>query len=1278
MEYDLNQLNDPSKFQRLVNAILIARFGEDIRITPLKGPDGGSDGETAPGNPHMEFTVTGSSVRTSDPLREPPRPGRYHFQAKYHPTAHHRHNELRTRVLGEFKTALTKDILNQPDRANVNYFFLVTNVPFSAASRSRLDELRKSLLTGRRNLHADIWWGDSITSSLDWAHTLWPAFPEIFPGGVPPVISQASHDSAAGLAQTLRLAVTHQYARDSVVNFRQLGLKHSLDRVFVDLEAELSANQLYLLNRSKAASNTPGHVQRTMFRGARPHTVSALRTLLDDELAVPRLLLEGGPGQGKSTLTQMAAQIYRERLLNTSSASFASRYSHIPSRSRIPFRIELRHFANWLAGHSTGTLEQYLASEVSHASGGASFGVSDLHIVLRNSPAILFLDGLDEIGQDAQRDLALSAVMTTIGRLEIGLRVDLRVVLTTRPPGVAGRRAKLDKFIGALLTPMGTERVDEYVSRWLTVQVPSQDERQRIKESFQFHRRETHVTALSRNPMQLAVLLHFIYLKGAAFPDHRAGLYQNYFQVVLDRDVEKSPALGKVRDLMVGLHAFLGFQLHGVTEISKTDRTLLRQDIVELSASWLQRWGKHEANAEEFFVLGEERFGLVVAVSGEVENTRYGFAVQPIQEYFAAEYISNYLPREESHGVFGRLVHRQYWREVALFLAGLRRPNEKADLILVARQADAQIDKQWREDGRLLVLQLLQERVFANPLRVSDAAIDYVADILDLDTLRFQRFPTGCLDSVCTLAREFRPDLLSSRLLDAVRLAVGRQDHVATSVLCQAAAKWLRPEDYVEFVATHGTFDETTKAVVQFGCLYADPKLRATLADSPGLWTGPARDIWADRLWESVRFYGFVADLPYSQAIHRRLLIRFCGDESVPARYSDGGISIHGSKTLAVWKLGQTSERIARDLDYYDMQGGRTSENPDSPAARGEDLPPRPLVSYGGLSGELRACVRDLTIASDELACALADGELERANNRLVSYTDALTEHSQAAGLAGWVACRCAVELFQARHVGRLAHGREEAMRSLQESIGRYYSVPQTLSSEGIHYAVQEVPYGPYSAPPKIRMKAGQNPVGVDEVIGGLLHSESDEERAEEYGWFADLPIPVRVLRPTVEKAGDRLESVLRYIGTKSVTGWDGGPRLRVAETQRILKICGRTEDPDVLRGAATVLANAAFGGIAKPSRIAKLLRAAPSSAIVRRLFDFYGEPLYASKPKVEKSMWRLSEDVAHCVLDEPDAYAFSVVNSAAQFLAESDSRAGVPLFEECPKFVQRKQGSRS
>ena len=242
MQYDLNQLGDPMRFQRLVNAFLTARFGEDARLTPLMGTDGGSDGETAPNNPNMEFRFE-NTVRSSNnnPLIEPPRPGRYLFQAKYHRTGERRLSDLRAQVVREFKDELNQNVLRRQDREEVNYFFVVTNVTASRDALRKVDDVRKRLLSGQNRLHADIWWGERIVTSLDWSPDLWLSFPEIFPGGSPPLLARASNSQTDGLSRTFRLAITRQYSRDLTVKFRQIELDQQLLDLFVDLDAELHA-----------------------------------------------------------------------------------------------------------------------------------------------------------------------------------------------------------------------------------------------------------------------------------------------------------------------------------------------------------------------------------------------------------------------------------------------------------------------------------------------------------------------------------------------------------------------------------------------------------------------------------------------------------------------------------------------------------------------------------------------------------------------------------------------------------------------------------------------------------------------------------------------------------------------------------------------------------------------------------------------------------------------------------------------------------------------------
>src|SRR5262249_40954966 len=104
MQYYFNNLNATS-FQRLINGILVARFGEDIRLTPLYGADGGRDGETASGNPYFKFEISVERPHPKDQFA-PPRKGRYLFQVKHHRTVDISLSEARRVVVADFESEL--------------------------------------------------------------------------------------------------------------------------------------------------------------------------------------------------------------------------------------------------------------------------------------------------------------------------------------------------------------------------------------------------------------------------------------------------------------------------------------------------------------------------------------------------------------------------------------------------------------------------------------------------------------------------------------------------------------------------------------------------------------------------------------------------------------------------------------------------------------------------------------------------------------------------------------------------------------------------------------------------------------------------------------------------------------------------------------------------------------------------------------------------------------------------------------------------------------------
>ncbi len=222
---------EPTAFQRLINVLLIARYGEAVRLLPLRGADGGRDAETAPEPTLFEVVAEKPQFLSSGfPLK----PGRYLFQVKHHRTTDHPGAEVRSAVVADFGNELSRNVLCRPDP--VNYFFLITNVPSSKDSITKVDEKRMQLLSQRTDIHADVLWQDHVFSWLDQSPQVWSTFAELFPGNVVPLLGQVAGPSPQGLPRSIRIAVETQSKRDGIIRFRQINLEQRLSKLFVDLD----------------------------------------------------------------------------------------------------------------------------------------------------------------------------------------------------------------------------------------------------------------------------------------------------------------------------------------------------------------------------------------------------------------------------------------------------------------------------------------------------------------------------------------------------------------------------------------------------------------------------------------------------------------------------------------------------------------------------------------------------------------------------------------------------------------------------------------------------------------------------------------------------------------------------------------------------------------------------------------------------------------------------------------------------------------------------------
>ena len=126
---------------------------------------------------------------------------------------------------------------------------------------------------------------------------------------------------------------------------------------------------------------------------------------------VTRFVLEGAPGQGKSTVTQYLCQVNRLRVLDKSRELERVGNDYRSGMIRAPLRLDLRDYAVWINGRhpysadgvipasvrSNPSLESFLAMQISWESGASPITEDELLQFLERSHCVIVLDGFDEV-----------------------------------------------------------------------------------------------------------------------------------------------------------------------------------------------------------------------------------------------------------------------------------------------------------------------------------------------------------------------------------------------------------------------------------------------------------------------------------------------------------------------------------------------------------------------------------------------------------------------------------------------------------------------------------------------------------------------------------------------------------------------------------------------------------------------------------------------------------------------------------------------------------------
>ncbi|MBP2339034.1 hypothetical protein JOF41_005212 [Saccharothrix coeruleofusca] len=736
-------------FQQLVQALLVAENPKIVSF-PIGMPDGGRDAM----------------------LTDPQTGGSVVYQVKF---------ARDPAKIADPYAWLTKAIDGEVAKVQllaergITEYVLVTNLKGTSHLDAGLMDKALSYLRNQLGVPSRIMWRDDLDRRLDNNFGLKLRYPQLLNG--PDILRLfweapdfAKDDKRRKTA--LQAYLRDQYERDRTIRFKQVELlSSSLLDLFIDVPAIPSQHRKRIVDlepfqeasysiyrSSKGSKIRPANViedggnandaDDEFFRyttwGDPKLAVGAadLLTNADFTNSASRIVIEGAPGQGKSTLSQYLAQVQRIRLLNKESERRSLPTPHSNAPIALPIKLELRDVAGWLRGFDpwtrevssqhgeAPTLEAAIAGHISRFSGGQQFTVSDLVAIMSERPVILILDALDEVADLTDRQEVVSQIEAFAERHQ-DRHNKIVIIVTSRPTAISNAPSlPYSKFYHLTLGAITGKIATEYAHKWAKVRrLPSKDARELI-ETLEDKLQSPHMAELAKNTMQLTILLSLMVARGSSLPDKRTELYTAYLEQFLNRESEKSPDVRDNRDLLLDIHGYLGYYLHAQAESRRGTGRISVTDLRALLRDYLARQKHKDDMVDKLF---NAVVGRVVALVPRIEGT-FEFEVQPLREYFAGRYLYETAPTsppwEKARGTrsdrFDGISANPYWLNVTRFFAGFFRKGELADLALRVKDLIEDPSRRGQSYPRELAFSLLQDWVFTQSPRATELVVSAI------------------------------------------------------------------------------------------------------------------------------------------------------------------------------------------------------------------------------------------------------------------------------------------------------------------------------------------------------------------------------------------------------------------------------------------------------------------------------------------------------------------------------------------------------------------------
>lgn len=669
----------PQEFEHLAQSLVAAAFGPSTTPTG-SGRDGGVDATVV-------FTPE-SAAPTGGTWNGP-----CVVQAKFkeHPEGTAKDSSWLLRHARQI--LLGSEPCKGRDGVRPKYFLLVTNVRLGSdpdtGMRQKLLDIyaqHRRKFGGRAYMELDVIDHDRLRVLLDNAHDVRRKYRALITPGDAFSAVLDSLGLETNLESALHAYLCGQLRADQTLALRESGGAAQdneairLSDVFFDLPC--------LVGRGERAGDPLADPwsKRSAAALAASHCLDLCSYLHRPALAVrlpDRILVVGGPGQGKTTVGRFLCQVYRSLLLSRrppTSLSPAVRAAvtavaeqahesglHLPGWVRYPFRVVLTAFADALARDQCRSLLGYLADEVSRR-GDYRVPPASLRAWFADQPVLVVLDGLDEVPAAANRAQVLEA-LENFHTETASLDADVVVVATSRPQGYAG---ELDDYQLVTLRELGTDQALAYARRLVSLR--HQDDPERTGVVLDRMERAAHDPSTARlmlSPLQVTILSLLMERMQHA-PKDRYTLFNEYYRTIYEREMDKpteySDLLSSRRAEVDRVHWLAGLALHMRSALRGGTESQLSEDELRLLASRHLRSEGHTEQAArtlsgQIARAATDRLVFLVPLSGGI-----GFELRSLQEFMAAQAVCD-GPDAAVAARLEQLTWSAHWRNVVLFVA---------------------------------------------------------------------------------------------------------------------------------------------------------------------------------------------------------------------------------------------------------------------------------------------------------------------------------------------------------------------------------------------------------------------------------------------------------------------------------------------------------------------------------------------------------------------------------------------------------------------------------